>query len=228
MNFILTFLVCLFPICIFAQGDSIAIHFTMKFQNEKIELEKQYYSEKHQDSIQINKLKFYISDFYLFQDSIEIYQFPKKHFLIDLEDEQSQNLQIDSNFTGINFNKIKFNLGVDSLTNVSGAYGGDLDPTNGMYWTWNSGYINFKLEGVSKVCPSRKNVFQYHLGGFMEPYNSIQTVELTSSTVNSLEINVDIEVLLNAIDLSKTYEVMSPSKKSIILSKKAVEIFHVK
>ena len=67
-------------------------------------------------------------------------------------------LQIPSN---IPFSKLKFQLGIDSLTNVSGAMGGDLDPTKGMYWTWQSGYINMKIEGKSNSCKTRKNQFQF-------------------------------------------------------------------
>jgi hypothetical protein len=38
--------------------------------------------------------------------------------------------------TYLKYDQIQFQLGIDSLTNVSGAMGGDLDPTKGMYWTW--------------------------------------------------------------------------------------------
>ena len=74
--------------------------------------------------------------------------------------------------------KIKFNLGIDSLTNVSGVMGGDLDPTKGMYWTWQSGYINFKMEGSSAVCPTRNHEFQFHIGGYQDPFYAMQTLEL--------------------------------------------------
>jgi len=45
---------------------------------------------------------------------------------------------------------------VDSLANVSGAMSNDLDATKGMYWSWQSGFINLKIEGKSASCKTRK------------------------------------------------------------------------
>ena len=72
------------------------------------------------------------------------------------------------------FDAIQFNLGIDSLTNVSGALGGDLDPTKGMYWTWQNGYVNFKLQGTSDLCNNPKNEFEFHLGGYLKPFNNYE------------------------------------------------------
>jgi len=59
-------------------------------------------------------------------------------------------------------------IGTDSITNVSGALDGDLDPIKGMYWAWNSGCINFKLEGT-RVISGKKTPFEYHIGGYNGP-----------------------------------------------------------
>ena len=61
-------------------------------------------------------------------------------------------------------------------SNVAGAIGGTLDPINGMYWAWNSGYVNFKIEGTSTLSNARKNAFKFHLGGYQHPYNSYRAV----------------------------------------------------
>ena len=85
------------------------------------------------------------------------------------------------NFKKLDFKKIKmiqFNIGIDSLTNVSGALGGDLDPQKGMYWAWQSGYINTKIEGRSPHCKNRKNAFQFHIGGYLQPFYAIRRVEM--------------------------------------------------
>ena len=57
------------------------------------------------------------------------------------------------------FNRIAFTIGVDSIRNVSGAQTGALDPANGMFWTWNSGYIMAKLEGSDNVVEKVNLVF---------------------------------------------------------------------
>ena len=58
---------------------------------------------------------------------------------------------------------IRFLIGVDSLHNVSGAQKGALDPDNGMFWTWVSGYVHFRAEGKTITPPGD---FLYHIGGF--------------------------------------------------------------
>lgn len=56
-------------------------------------------------------------------------------------------------------------MGVDSLKNVSGAQEGVLDPANGMFWNWNTGYIFTKFEGYYNNGTTSGD-FTYHLGGF--------------------------------------------------------------
>jgi hypothetical protein len=70
------------------------------------------------------------------------------------------------------YKTISFLLGVDSLRNTKNVSErtGDLDVTaaaSGMYWSWNSGYINFKFEGTSTaVTGMMAPAFQIHIGGF--------------------------------------------------------------
>lgn len=64
------------------------------------------------------------------------------------------------------YNSLSFLIGVDSLKNVSGAQTGGLDPLNGMFWTWNTGYIMFKMEGNSPSSSVVNNKIEYHIGGF--------------------------------------------------------------
>jgi hypothetical protein len=128
---------------------------------------------------------------------------------------------------GLRFNSIKFNLGIDSVTNVSGAMGGDLDPTRGMYWTWQSGYINFKLAGASNLCSTRKNQFQFHLGGYLSPYAALQTVTLNASG-SAITVYFDVEKLLEGINLARQNEIMSPGEESIVISKLAAQAFRTK
>lgn len=93
---------------------------------------------------------------------------------------------------GLGYDAFRFNPGIDSLENVSGAFGGDLDPTKGMYWAWHSGDINFKLEGHSAGCGSRDNAFQLRLGGYQAPHASLQTIHLAVAQGPRLPIRVDL------------------------------------
>jgi len=103
----------------------------------------------------------------------------------------------------INFNKIKFDFGVDSTINVSGALGCDLDLTKGMYWTWQSGYVNFKMEGTCSGRPSPKNDFEFHLGGHQIPFSLIQKINVKTITTNNITISLNLHAFFSEVDLAK-------------------------
>ena len=94
-----------------------------------------------------------------------------------------------------------------------------------MYWTWQSGYINFKLEGRSPVCPTRNHAFQYHIGGYSFPYNALQHVVLPVSEGEGLVIQVAIDSFLEDVDLKNEHSVMSPNAQSMELAKRIPEMF---
>lgn len=112
-----------------------------------------------------------------------------------------------------------FHIGIDSATNVSGAMGGDLDPTKGMYWAWQSGYINVKIEGTSSVCNTRNHEFQFHLGGYLPPHYALQTLHFPVKNPQQIQIDIDIQKFLKNIDLARQNHIMSPSKEAVVLSK---------
>ena len=57
-------------------------------------------------------------------------------------------------------------LGVDSALIMKADYNNDLDPVNGMFWTWVTGYINFKLDGHSTSSKLATQKYEYHIGGY--------------------------------------------------------------
>lgn len=183
--------------------------------------------ELNDSSIQIETLRFYISDISFLDNSETVYTPGQKYFLVDIDKPESQHIKFDTK-KDLNFNAIRFHLGIDSLTNVSGALGGALDPTNGMYWTWQSGYINFKLEGKSDKCPARNHLFQFHLGGYQHPLNAYRTVELAVSPKKEITIQLAIDKLLEQVDVATTYEVMSPGEKAMEISTLISSLFHEK
>jgi hypothetical protein len=68
------------------------------------------------------------------------------------------------------YTAIDYVLGVDSTRNVSGAQGGDLAPSLGMFWSWNTGYIFIKAEGTSPNLEAPNQSFAFHLAGFTGQY----------------------------------------------------------
>jgi hypothetical protein len=214
MRFLLSLLFC--ALCASnLLGQSIVLRFQVEFQKQALVLHKNY--RVGEDTINIEKLKFYVSHIALYQNEQLVKPIDKAFHLVDLEDNTT--LVLDSKInTGLVFNQIKFTLGIDSVTQVSGALGGDLDPTKGMYWTWQSGYINFKLEGTASNCPGRNHHFQYHLGGYQYPFACWQNLALKRSPSNTINIKLPIDEFLAFVQPQKNFEIMSPSIKSLDLS----------
>ncbi len=115
-----------------------------------------------------------------------------------------------------------FLLGVDSVTSTSGVHGGDLDPTRGMYWAWNSGYINLKVEGTCASLPYPSKEFELHLGGYAAPHAATRRVPLDGRATT---VRVDVRALLAQVDLTSRCNVMSPGPEAMRLSDAAVTMF---
>ena len=143
----------------------------------------------------------------------------KRYHLVDLNDSESLVLQTETQ----NFDKIQFNLGIDKQTNLDGVRGGDLDPLKGMYWTWNTGYINIKLEGIIYSKVDSVNVFKYHIGGFEPPMDTTQKVTLTK--LNNQPIIIEMNKFLSLIDFTEDLMVLSPGATSVELSSNFKRVF---
>lgn len=177
------------------------------------------------DSIQITALRFYVSGIELLEKNKTVWKDAVQFHLMDAFNEKTLSVIIPSN---ISYSKLKFNLGIDSTTNVSGAMGGDLDPTKGMYWTWQSGYINFKLEGTSNVCRTRHNEFQFHLGGYQYPNNNLQTVFVDAVSKQNIEVGIDIQKIINQFNLAQHHHIMSPGEEAMNFSEKVINSLSIK
>lgn len=132
------------------------------------------YTNVHHENFTIHLLKYYISNITLHTTSHTIYQEKNSYHLTDDADSSSKKILL--NLPPGSYDTISFLIGVDSLKNVSGAQTGALDPLNSMFWTWNSGYIMLKMEGVSPQSSALNNKIEYHIGGFSGAFNSLKKI----------------------------------------------------
>lgn len=205
-------------------GDSTRIQIKPTFLGSKLVLDSSY--SLAGNALSIETFKCYLSQVCLIKNGQPVWEETNSYHLLDANAPQSLSWNINLP-DQLQYDAIQFNLGIDSLTNISGAMGGELDPTNGMYWTWQSGYINFKLEGYSPQCTSRNHAFQFHLGGYLPPSQSLQTIRLTTSpTQTTLQIGMDLGAFLKEIDLSKQHTLMSPGPAAQALSQRVARIFY--
>ena len=147
--------------------------FLLIFIQEKTQQKIDFQFAFNANAITLNKTIPFLADSITFSKIAVYLSSPEINFYQLVNAENDKSLQLDFEEIGSN----TFYLGVDSLTNSNGAMGGDLDPTKGMYWTWQSGYINVKIEGKYSGCNTRNNKFQFHLGGYQNPFQTIQKIE---------------------------------------------------
>ncbi|MEX1202655.1 MAG: MbnP family protein [Ferruginibacter sp.] len=208
-NFLLLIAVVSVTISVLAQSNTgnITIHFQYRANNQSMVLVDSVYKNIFGESYQPTRLKYYISN-------IELRQSPSKNkykssvYLIDAAAEQNLYLSLQP---GI-YHTLAFSIGVDSSLNGSGAQSGALDPINGMFWTWNTGYIYFKLEGYSADSPADLQKIVYHIGGYTGLNKANRNVELTLA--EPLQVVVGKAFQLNiTVDLDKFW--MGKSMTSI-------------
>ena len=209
-----------------SQTDSLSINFKLKFNKEPLEYYKQYIIS-NSDTLAFENFKCYISSIEIFYTDNSIFKQKDSYHLLDFENPSSFLIPI----TTVNnklISKVNFNIGIDSLTNTSGALNGDLDPINGMYWAWQSGYINLKIEGKSSSCKTRKNEFYFHIGGYLTPFNSTRKIELIyDKKSNQINIGLDLNRFFANIKLAETNSIMIPGELAMKLADYSTKLFYI-
>ena len=206
---LLLFFVLFFVIKSYSQTK---ITFNPFFKDSSLILDRFYFLE-NKDSIAFSEIKFYISNVYFTLNNKKVLAEKNSYHLINIGEKNEILIA-----TNKKFDAIHFSIGIDSLTTAKGIKDGDLDPTNGMYWTWQSGYINMKIEGQSNRCATRKNIFQYHIGGFKNEENALQNCSFTTNENNSLQIDFDLYHFIKNIDIANENSIMIPSQKAVAIA----------
>lgn len=188
------------------QDKSLILSLTPPF----IQLEHKFVG-KNGESIIIDKFQFYIS----FSKG----EIPGEadYFLADLS-EGSDTLRVR-----LEGEKNCF-IGIDSLTQKDGAHEGALDPFNGMYWAWHSGYIQLKLEGKLLSGDGSTHEVILHAGGFSGSDNPLRKLNI-QCTPSTKKIQVDLNPLINTISENKCYRMMSPGEQSNLIMKAFSQCF---
>lgn len=168
------------------------------------------------DSLIFSTLRFYLGAFEWHAGGQVVYQNETYH-LLDLEEPGSLHLSFPLAAPAA-FDTLVFCLGVDSLTTVAGAMGGDLDPVKGMFWTWQSGYIHLKAEGKATGCPARGGHFEFHIGGYHSPFQTVQRVAVPASCTGPVLLDFDLGPFFEDAQRAGTWRLMSPGKEATRLA----------
>lgn len=147
----------------------------------------------------IRRFKYYVSNLVLIDAQGNRQNISDTYYLINEAEPNSKKIILPN--SNKNYNAIEFVLGVDSARNCSGIQTGVLDPMQGMFWTWNTGYVFAKLEGSSPSSSLPAHAFTYHIGGFRTGENVLKTIRLAisgSSLPKDLQVKVDLNAWFNS------------------------------
>ncbi len=192
---------------------------TLEFDNivggADLQLNTGSYTNESGEQFKVSMLRYFVSNIVLTNVNGSKYIVPQdsSYFLID--ESKPSTLMTSIKIPEGEYSKLEFVLGVDSLRNTKdlSQRTGVLDPTgeaSGMYWSWNSGYIFFKMEGNSPSSKLTNNVFQYHIGlfgGYSTPtLNNLKniSIDLTQRGIAKVKTGKTPNVHL-LVDVSKVF-----------------------
>lgn len=233
MNIIrnLNFLLLFVSFCFNAQSkhDSLVLNLKLQFNSLEFQIGKEYISSQN-DTVSFETIKFYLTNFQFNYKEKSKYKESNSYHLIDFDKPESMSIAFQ-NQNNKEIESIQFNIGVDSLASVSGALEGDLDATKGMYWAWQSGFINLKIEGTSSSCKTRKNKFQFHIGGYLQPYYAMRTIKIpiekSQNSKDEFNLVLDLGKLFSEISLEENNTIMIPGKEAMKIADLTTKIFSI-
>ena len=172
-------------------------------------------------------LSFYLSDFswYGRRKTAEMAESPDSGSRLEVHQPQrvellqfgpeTDSLRLEAPFSA---KRVCFRIGLDSATQVSGRTDGALDPALGMYWAWNTGYIQCRLEGFSPDSKGKKGRFEFHIGGYARPYACDTRVCLNFEEAVLGPVFVDLKSFSDAVSLKKYGSVLTPGPEAFFLA----------
>ncbi|MBX2940466.1 MAG: hypothetical protein KF880_10385 [Ferruginibacter sp.] len=194
-------------------------HGTLKFtlihtaNGKPVELNTTTYNTPNGEEYTIKKLRYYFSNF----------KFPGNPTLEDADNyqliDQARSTSFSIPVLPGKYTHIEWLLGIDSLRHCSGAQEGALDPMNDMFWTWNTGYVVFKLDGTSTSSTADRNRIEHHIGGFRFGQNVSTPLSFELPNDRPLEITAGktTEITLH-LNLDRYWK----SKETILIARESV------
>ena len=192
---------------------SIRLKIDNGFEDELLSTAQEYIVESG-DTIKVSMIRYYISNVYLTNENGDTLKIENSYYLIDTDGKEIELTNIP---TGT-YKSLCFGFGVDSSANHDISRNeGDLDPngSNGMIWTWSSGYKFLRLEGEFKGDTSQ-GTFKFHVGGdanykevhFGQMMSAMRTSSEAHSTMFSAVVSesktTEIHLRTNIAEVFKT------------------------
>lgn len=206
------------------ENGKVQLFFDHTFNGDQLLLDTSFYTNSNNESLQISRFSYIISNVRLTNDIGETFVYPKNdsYFIIDNGANQvTINLQ---NIPAGNYTSVTFGIGVDQQKYLTGETDQqdfwDLAAQHEMTWAWITGYKFINMEGVfrSNEVEGIPN-FSVHVGSHgtaLDNYKEI-TLSLPNSArvreniTPSIHFMVDANKILDGVNKIKLSENLNPA-----------------
>lgn len=203
---------------------NVQLYFDHTFNGDKLLLGTSFYTNSNNESLQISRFSYIISNVRLMNDQGETFFYPKNdsYFIID---NNTNEITIDlKNVPAANYTSITFGIGVDQEKFLTGETDQqdfwDLAAQHEMTWAWITGYKFINMEGVfrSNEVEGMPN-FSVHVGSHgtaLDNYKEV-TLQLPNSArvrqnmKPSIHLLVDTNKILDGVNKIKLSENLNPA-----------------
>lgn len=221
-----------------ANTNNLKILFEAMVDTNTLVFSTQTYTNQAGNIFNVTLYKYYISNIKITKTDNTVWSEPDSYHLVDHLDEASTLITIPNVPFG-NYKSIEFMIGVDSARNNSGAQVGALDPSNGMFWSWSSGYIMAKFEGTSPQSTATGNNLKFHVGGFsganktmkiVSPSFNGDTAKVTSTVSPTIHMSSNLLEWFQTptvIDFSTTNTVHMPGTSANVVADNYADMFTI-
>lgn len=210
-------------------GAQVTLQFNNMANGKELVLQDSAYHNAFGEDYQLSRLRYYISNLQLKGAKAAA---SKNVFLVDAAAPEPVVLPLKP---GV-YTSLQFTLGVDSALNCSGAQAGALDPMKGMFWTWNTGYIYFKMEGYAAASTADLQRIEYHIGGYRSPFIAARNISLPlreplvvkAGVQYQIDINVNLDRFWQGptnLHIATQAMVMEPGKQAMQLADNIAGMF---
>ncbi len=205
----------------FSQQGALSLQFQPTYNGKPVTFDSTTFQTASGAHVTFSMLKFYVSGITIHgMDSSSIST--SDHVLVDVT--EPHEVAIPGAPWGRG-RAVSFTIGVDSLVNEQGPREGALDPHNGMYWTWATGYIFLKLEGTLEAPAIARRVYEIHVGGYKAPYQNTFSVTLPVEGRSSREpliVDVSLDRFFDAepaFDITKRPSITEARQASDVIDR---------
>lgn len=211
-------------------------NFDNYFGDAELEMNTKEYTTAQNEQITISAFNYWVSNMTFVNSDGTEYKEPESYRLLRGDKHATHHFHIADVPAGT-YTAVKFIIGVDKARNTSGAQTGALDPTESgdMFWSWNTGYIQTKLEGTSPQSTASDKMFRYHIGGVKDGIETPQEVTLTfpqpvvvGDQAGSAKVKVDVAKFFpTPMSIAMMSEMMHPNEMAYNIAKGYTDMFSI-